>query len=110
MTAGKTGRLRAEGPMRANRNSESSPGAPSALPSWLLIHMALGLLACSSGDGAGPGGAGGTGGTGGSSSGMSWLEDGTRHTAAFTAGSRTLSSVGDMLQITGSDAKGGMAV
>jgi hypothetical protein len=73
----------------------------------LLIGALALLLGCGS-DGGGPGG--GDGGVVPTGSGtLTWLDNGTKHTALYPAGARVTSTMMDMVQVSGGEANTGIS-
>jgi len=77
----------------------------------LLVVLALAIAGCGSSDGTPGGGGDGGGGSdgGGAPAGsgtLTWLENGTMHTAIYPSGARVMSTMTDMVQVSGGDATG----
>jgi len=70
----------------------------------LLVVLALAILGCGSSDGAPGGGDGGAAPAGSGT--LTWLENGTKHTAMYPTGARVTSTMQDMVQVSGGDATG----
>jgi hypothetical protein len=70
---------------------------------WVPLGALAVTLGCGGG-GNGGNGSGNGGSTGATSGGMSWVQDGARHTAMFVTGQRTVDARTDYLQIMAMDA------
>jgi hypothetical protein len=69
----------------------------------LLVLLALAMAGCGSSDGGAAPDGGAPGGTGG---GLTWLDNGTRHTALYPSAARVTSAMLDMVQVAGGEASG----